>query len=308
MNRLPETLNMHPEMLNETVDYNDGDLLIFTQITQLVDTRPLRPDLNFLILCWKGQLRFDLNGNTMLLQKGDIVFSPAGAELTNYRLSEDCDCKVLCLSDRIIRRLLYDKIQIWTIAVYMRGRRVVRLPDEDREQFERYYALLLTKLRQKPRAFQTDIIYTLTRAILLELSGILHEPAPTPEPDQHLHAAEVMTSFLTLLSRAEVKRHNVAYYATALAVTPKYLTAVSRRYTGRTALRWIEQYVNDDIVRLLKTSDESFKEISHRLGFPNNSFFGSYIRKHFNMTPNQLRAKLWRSNLESPHALASLKI
>lgn len=308
MNHLSETLNMQPETLSDSMDYNDGDLLIFTQVTQLVDTRPLRPDLNFLILCWNGRFRFELNGNTMLLQKGDILFSPAGAELTNYQFSQDCDCKILCLSDRIIRRLLYDKIQIWTIAVYMRGRRVVRLPDEDREQFERYYDLLLTKLHQPPRTFQTEIIHTLTRALLLELSGILHEPVPTSNLDQHLHAAEVMTSFLTHLSRATVKRHNVAYYATALAVTPKYLTAVSRRYTGRTALRWIEQYVNDDIVRILKTSDESFKEISHRLGFPNNSFFGSYIRKHFNMTPNQLRAKLWRTNLDNPNDFVSFKM
>jgi AraC-like DNA-binding protein len=39
----------------------------------------------------------------------------------------------------------------------------------------------------------------------------------------------------------------------------------------------------------LKQTDLSVKQICDRLGFPNPSFFGKYVREHFGMTPLAIR-------------------
>ena len=44
-----------------------------------------------------------------------------------------------------------------------------------------------------------------------------------------------------------------------------------------------------DIRYYLKHTDLSIKQICARMGFPNPSFFGKYVKEHFGMTPTQLR-------------------
>jgi len=39
------------------------------------------------------------------------------------------------------------------------------------------------------------------------------------------------------------------------------------------------------ITNYLRTTDLSVKEISHRLGFPNTSFFGKYVKDHLGCSP-----------------------
>ncbi|MBF1571957.1 MAG: AraC family transcriptional regulator, partial [Prevotella sp.] len=45
------------------------------------------------------------------------------------------------------------------------------------------------------------------------------------------------------------------------------------------------------ITNYLRTTDLSVKEISHRLGFPNTSFFGKYVKDHLGCSPLEYRHK-----------------
>jgi len=64
---------------------------------------------------------------------------------------------------------------------------------------------------------------------------------------------------------------------------------VCKRESGKTALEWIQEYVSEDIRYYLTGSELSVKEIANRLGFPNISFFGKYVRERFGVSPKKLR-------------------
>ena len=74
-----------------------------------------------------------------------------------------------------------------------------------------------------------------------------------------------------------------------LAVLPKYLSTICKKYSGKTANTWITEHVMEDIRYYLVSTDLSIKEICVRLGFPNTSFFGKYVKEHFGVTPTQMR-------------------
>ena len=74
-----------------------------------------------------------------------------------------------------------------------------------------------------------------------------------------------------------------------LCLTPKYLSAVCKQVSGSTASQLIASFVVKDIRRLLDESDKSVKEICNELGFPNPSFFGTYVRKHLGQSPRRFR-------------------
>lgn len=74
-----------------------------------------------------------------------------------------------------------------------------------------------------------------------------------------------------------------------LAVTPKYLNVVCKQYSNQTALKWMEHYLLEDVRYYLRNTNLTIKEVSNLLGFPNVSFFGSYVKKHFGVSPVNVR-------------------
>ena len=94
---------------------------------------------------------------------------------------------------------------------------------------------------------------------------------------------------LDLLACTEVKKRSISYYAGKLCVTPKYLSTVCKKVSGKTAFEWINDYVVEDIKYFLKYSNKSIKEISEHQDFPNISFFGKYVKTHLGTSPTDYR-------------------
>ena len=95
--------------------------------------------------------------------------------------------------------------------------------------------------------------------------------------------------FLDLLHSVEMKHRPVEWYATELCITPKYLSFLCKKNSGKTANEWITEHVLEDIRYYLKQTDYSIKQICDLLGFPNASFFGKYVKEHFGQTPIYFR-------------------
>jgi AraC-like DNA-binding protein len=77
--------------------------------------------------------------------------------------------------------------------------------------------------------------------------------------------------------------------ANDLGISAKYLSALCKKHSGKTANEWITEHVLEDIRYYLKQTDYSIKKICDLLGFPNPSFFGKYVKEHFGQTPAQFR-------------------
>ena len=97
--------------------------------------------------------------------------------------------------------------------------------------------------------------------------------------------------FMSLLDRTPVKFHPIEWYADHLCITSKHLSAVSKSYSGKTAGEWIKERVVEDIRYYLQSTDLTIKQISTRIGFPNTSFFGKYVKKHLGTTPMNIRMR-----------------
>ena len=102
--------------------------------------------------------------------------------------------------------------------------------------------------------------------------------------------AEVICNrFMELLYEHYREERNVTFYASKLCVTPKYLSAIVKEYSGKTPYKWIEETVMDEICRLLRQTGESVKTIAYDLNFSNVSFFGKFVKRHVGMSPVQYR-------------------
>jgi AraC-like DNA-binding protein len=81
----------------------------------------------------------------------------------------------------------------------------------------------------------------------------------------------------------------VSNYAKKLCITAKHLSAVVKNVSGQSPTDIINSYVILDAKISLTTTDMTIQEISARLHFPNQSFFGRYFKQHTGLSPRQYR-------------------
>lgn len=274
---------------NPKISYADGDIAIIDKMRDLSGLKPLCAHMNFVILCCSGRIQFDINGNAITLNKGEMLLSAPNVVLDNYLISVDFECKILCLSDGIIHSLLRKNINTWNLAVYVKKINIVSLPESEKEQMAYYYGLIKYKMEHPERKYRSEIMHSVIRGLLLDLTGFLESSIDDKSDGKVSQGRLLFNKFLNNLSNQDVRRMSVARYASELAVTPKYLTMVCRKYSGKCALDWIEQYTIEDIKYYLRSTDYSVKEITNLLGFTNMSYFGSYVRRHFGMSPSEFR-------------------
>lgn len=275
------------------IGYSDNDIVIIDSIQKFAETSAAHVSMNAIAICTQGKVQATLNGQPMELHKNQVAIVPQNVNITDLMVSPDFDLKAMFFTNSILQNFLREKMAIWNDVVYIRRLYVVSMEDEDMQFYTNFYEMLsLCFKKGENHPFRTDIIQSLLRAAILGLCGALKERILTDKvaidagsSTNHFHR------FLDLLHSLEMKHRTVEWYATELCITPKYLSALCKKHSGKTANEWITEHVLEDIRYYLKQTDYSIKQICDITGFPNTSFFGKYVKEHFGMTPMEFRMK-----------------
>jgi AraC family transcriptional activator of pobA len=92
-----------------------------------------------------------------------------------------------------------------------------------------------------------------------------------------------------LVERNFRKERLLAFYATALAMTPDRLNDHVKRATGVTAGHLIRQRVLTEAKRQLVFTPQPIQQIAYELAFSDPSHFTRFFRKHTGLTPQAFR-------------------
>ena len=99
----------------------------------------------------------------------------------------------------------------------------------------------------------------------------------------------IFEQFLRLVTEYHTTQRGMAFYAERMSLTPKYLSKLVKKASGRTAPQWIDSFVVLESKNMLKYSDMSIKQIVYALHFPNQSVFYKFFKTQTGMTPSQYR-------------------
>lgn len=105
--------------------------------------------------------------------------------------------------------------------------------------------------------------------------------------------------FKDLLFAQQGRKRCVAFYASNLCITPKYLYAVVKQASGRTPSEWINEETVKHIENMLCYTQMSIKEIACELEFPNVSFFGKFFKAHKGVSPKYYRTTYINTQLSN---------
>lgn len=276
-----------------TADYSDGDIIIIDDIRQLPTGEQLQIDMVLLFVCVNGRAQFDINGKTHTANNMEMVVCPPNVLVDNYLISPDFRCVIIGLSYPALQRMLHANNEIWDMIVSVSASPVFRITEDMRILMMRYYSLLKFKLTQAEGAYKRETMRSLMQCIFYDLCDIVRSRTPQSEVLSEMKQGDALVKkFLRILANAQGEQRSVAFYARQLYVSPKYLSTVCKKSTGRTAKEWIQEYTVEILRHQLRNTDRTIKEIANIMGFPNLSVFGKFCRTTLGLSPTDYRAQL----------------
>jgi AraC-like DNA-binding protein len=136
--------------------------------------------------------------------------------------------------------------------------------------------------------YNRALVSSLVAAQMHHYDSLFHRLA---DQQQGLQSREqtIFDRFIYLINQHAVEQHHMAFYASKMCLTERYLGTVVRQASGITAKEWIDRALVTRIKIELRHTNKSVAQISDEMKFPNPSFFSKYFRRLTGMTPLEFR-------------------
>lgn len=295
MTETEKLLSMAPGSIAPESNYLDDELMLIDNVKLLGLPDAVQPNMNIIAICLQGRLHAELNGEPLEISAHEIFICPPETRVTNLMVTPDFEYQALCITNRALQLFLRSYLNVWNQVTYVRKIRIYKMSDEDIEFYTKVYDLLRVCMRKsedfEDKEYRREMINGLLSTTLIGFCFFMSRQVQVQSESSRQNIS-LFNQFLNLLQTTPQKHQPVDYYASKLYISSKYLTVICKKNSGKTANEWIREYTLSDITYYLRNTDISIKAVSAKLGFPNTSFFGKYVKEHFGCTPVEYRTQL----------------
>jgi len=249
---------------------------------------PIRIDALVLILCTKGSGHIGIDLREYDIRENTLVFIHPKNYINMTEYSSDFSANIMVCSRRVVEDVLPKLTDLLPLLIHHRTDPVTHLSVSEAMGLNGFFEFLCDKLSKPATPFQHRKVMCILQAALFEMMEIQYESS-SERMFGKSRKEEIMAKFILAVSENFRSRREVSFYAETLCITPKHLSAVIKGITGRTAGEWIENYVIMEAKVLLKSTDLTIQEISSKLNFANQSFFGKYFKHITGLSPSAYR-------------------
>ena len=242
-------LNERQNDLKTGADFTDaleGEVMFLNDLREITNLSTMRKGYNTIIHCQGGRILVEIGGNQQIkIRPGQMLLIPAGKLVQPLMISTDVNASVLLISDKMLKSALGNQLSIWNKAMYMKEIYVVE--EAGWVEAMESYARTIFKTGTLPVLYR-EIISSFLRMMLLMLCEELmrHEDMTTLNDASTTHDKEVFNQFLQLLSQQNQKRQRVSFYADKMNISPKYLSSICKKVSGKNPMRWITENAMQD--------------------------------------------------------------
>lgn len=271
---------------SEIFTYYDDDIIFVDNIKDIDSKSNFKTLTNIIIVCSNGNIEMEVNGRGVRLCKNELLICPPYTILDSSSISKDYECKAICLTDRILQKLLGSYINVWNQALYVNKLNVRKMNERSALFYLKFYEIVKLCIDEKDEdRYKRVILRSLLQAGMIGLCRMLERGMESTIKSSRSQTENTFCRFLDLLNRDGMRRHTVTHYSRELCITPKYLSMICDKHSGKTAKEWINDYLTEKMRYYLKSTKIPIKEIADVLGFPTPSSMGRYVKEHFGMSP-----------------------
>jgi AraC family transcriptional regulator, transcriptional activator of pobA len=242
------------------------------------------------LLCHKGRAQFRVENRQYHVEKSDIAILLPAIGMNDLECSRDFKATCLFVSYELMSKNNPDIG--WGIKGYLFSKEnpVVHLSEEDVEKCLYNFRLLQERFEDEEHRFRKEIVNLQLQIFVMGMWNIFSKEIEKRSISNQ--KGSLFERFLLLVQEHCMEEREVDFYAGKLFITPKYLTEVCKKNSGKTALEWIQNYTTQRLIILLENKSLSFTQIADTLHFSSQSFFSRYVRKVLGVSPSEYRQRM----------------
>ena len=235
-----------------------------------------------------GWLSIVYNNKELTFHPGDIYIYSSGMPVLIAAASSDYHGICLMADEHTTIELpsVHDLVHIAYAPIVQLHEPKLSLPPDEARHMEQRMREIIGYLHSD-HLYKREILRMLYAAFLLDMQNaqqhsITHGQIPP-------RVEEIFIGFIRLLPHHFAEHHDIAFYASALHITPVYLSRVVRQVTGRTVVDYINQMLLMEASFLLQTSTMSISQIANHLHFADSPSFSKFFSRLSGINPKRFR-------------------
>lgn len=239
-------------------------------------------------LCLEGEGEVGIGVKTFKFSKNSLMLLNPNQYL--HSLSSKAPVRIMAIGCNLemIESIMPKISGFLPLLIHNPIESVSHLSDENSLEIQEYMTLIGRKLNATDSPMKRTKISNLIQALLCEIIEKHYVSKDGIERPQ-TRKEEILSKFIVEVLQNFRSERSVAYYADRMCVTPKHLSAVAKEITGHTASELIDHYVIMEAKIMLAESALTIQEISNKLNFANQSFFGKYFKHLTGYSPSAFR-------------------
>ncbi|WP_289112164.1 helix-turn-helix domain-containing protein [uncultured Bacteroides sp.] len=276
---------------DETANFHEGDILLFNTCADNCFPSKYVGRYHIHILCYSGKAQFTMSERNFLIKENDFVPWTIDSEITDVLYSPDFNADFLLVSHNFL--IENNPQTAWATKgyIYIKSNPVFSLEQTDLKLLQADFSRFREQLCGNTHIFRREILGRQMQIFLFDLWNIYANEINRQEQLSNI-SANLFSCFLDLVRQRVTENREVGFYANLLCVTPKYLSEVVRKGSGKSVSYWINGYAMQEIVTMLKNSDITLSEISDRMNFYSQSHFSRFVKKMLGVSPSEYRSEL----------------
>lgn len=240
-------------------------------------------------LVTEGWLTIVYNGRELTLQPGDLYIYSPGMPVTIMAASEGYRGICLMADENTTIELpsVRDLVNIAYKPIVQLHEPKLSLSPDVALHLERKMRDIISYFHSD-HLYKNEILRMLYAIFLLDVQNTQQQAIVLRQTPQRVE--EIFIGFIRLLPQHFAEHHGIAFYASALNITPVYLSRVVRQVAGRTVIDYINQMLLMEASFLLRTSSMSITQIAEHLHFADTPSFSKFFSRLKGISPKDYRA------------------
>lgn len=238
-------------------------------------------------ICLKGSDKIRINFKEYKVEEGSILTILPNQIVERTDNAEDFFIEILAFSQDFMSDLIIPKD--FELPKKIVDNPVLKISSEKMQNLLRFHSFIIETFNNEHHIFFEHVIKGLLYSLLMEIASIYKDQDTEQKEKVSSRNEEITKQFFLLLKDHHKTERTATFYADKLFITPKYLSSVLKKTTGRTINSWVEDATILGAKILLKSTNLTVLQISEELNFPNSSNFGRFFKKHTGITPIEYR-------------------
>ncbi len=260
-----------------------------------IDATPMKVTGMFILLVLSDTpFDVEINMSKYTLRRGSFVsLFPGNVIRLLEETPKDLDAYLLSFDLKFLQSVNINMTAVAIPPLLERPVPMMELSDEESALVTRYMELLHLNTRDNTnplinKNIATSLIaaffYQMVQFFHKRISGMIDYTA-TAQSMGRRH--DYVREFVKMVHLHYVRERSVSFYADKLFISPKYLSLLVKEATGRSAAKWIDDFVLMEAKNMLRFSNRNIQQVAYALNFPTQSSFGKYFKHLTGMSPTE---------------------